>query len=361
MGSLLSEVGHHGSNSHFHTVGPGWYPAWGGGPTAHKVSVGNLLKALEDAKITGKGQLVRELRDKLYEKREELGDARFKGILNELIGANETSNAPRASHGFLSEQLREWFSESGVAPGGGGSHGRSGGVSGGYGNNSSVFGGGPRDSGGGPRNSGGPLFSGADLGDYRPDLSLDNPGKKPKDVFAGFSQGAQGNCGTVSAIKASMMHFGQRATDVFKEVKEVGDGYDVTMRDGYKLHLTKDELKQAAIAANFKGNDKELMKEAIFMFAVSAKRAQEEGNDGKRGMTYAQALASLNDGEWSKEAFDRLGLKNHVRQVSLDDLAKGVVGTADTSLHSVAVVHGRKELWGKVGGRPTKGIAFGFI
>ena len=46
-----------------------------------------------------------------------------------------------------------------------------------------------------------------------------------------------------------MMHFGQKPTDIFRDVKETGTGYDVTMRDGFKLSLSRDEVRQAATAA----------------------------------------------------------------------------------------------------------------
>ncbi|PHX42720.1 hypothetical protein AO284_22855 [Pseudomonas sp. NZIPFR-PS2] len=93
-----------------------------------------------------------------------------------------------------------------------------------------------------------------------------------------------------------MMQFGQKPTDVFKEVRETGSGYDVTMRDGVKVSFTKDELRQAATQARFKGDDPQMITDANFMYAASAKRAQMENNDGTAGRSFQAAMNSLNDG-----------------------------------------------------------------
>ncbi len=204
-----------------------------------------------------------------------------------------------------------------------------------------------------------PFTEGANHYNYTPDLS--NPGKKPStgnepgNIWSGFKQGDDGNCVTVS-IKAAMMHFGQKPTDVFKEVKESGDGYDVTMRDGFKLHVSKAEVKQAAEHARFQGDDPAMMSDANFMYAASAKRAQMEGNAGNWNendhnarRSFADALKSLNDGEHSREGLDRLGLKYHHRPGTESDLRNGAVGTWEYGGHSMAVITNRLELWGKRG------------
>ncbi len=110
------------------------------------------------------------------------------------------------------------------------------------------------------------------------------------------------------------MRFGQKPADVFKEVKEAGDGYDVTMRDGMKVHLSKDELEQATANSKIKGDDPEMMKDANFMYAVSAKRAQMENNDGTAAQSFAKALETLKDGEDGNEGLMRLGLKDGGRE-----------------------------------------------
>ncbi|WP_416152044.1 hypothetical protein [Pseudomonas sp. FG1] len=51
-------------------------------------------------------------------------------------------------------------------------------------------------------------------------LSKKRNGAKPDNIWSGFRQGPDGNCVTVSAIKAAMYQFGQSPTDIFKEVKK---------------------------------------------------------------------------------------------------------------------------------------------
>ncbi|OPA85366.1 hypothetical protein BFW86_21640, partial [Pseudomonas fluorescens] len=53
-------------------------------PTADKDAVVKLLKVLEDAQMTGKDQTVRDLRDKLKDIREQLGDEKLRQILEQL-------------------------------------------------------------------------------------------------------------------------------------------------------------------------------------------------------------------------------------------------------------------------------------
>ena len=200
-----------------------------------------------------------------------------------------------------------------------------------------------------------PITEGAKHFDYKPDDS--EPGKKPENIWSGFRQGPDGNCVTVSAIKSAMMHFGEKPTDVFKDVKETGNGYSVTMRDGVKVDLTKDEVRLAATHARFQGDDPKMMTNANFMFAVSAKRAQLENNDGTAGRSFLDGIRTLNDGEYTREGLDRLGLRKNYRQATDADLRSSKVGTVEYGGHSMAVIDGRIELWGKRGGVPRSGIA----
>ena len=186
------------------------------------------------------------------------------------------------------------------------------------------------------------------------------PGRKTADIFGGFFQSENGNCATISAIKASMQRFGQKPTDIFKDVKKTANGYHVTMRDGKTVVLTRQELQQATQHAGLKGSDPAMIKDASFIYAVSAKRAQNENHEGS-GHSYAKALDSLKNGEYTKDVFVRLGLKDHVRQGTLRDLQSGMVGTIDKDVggagtaHSMAVIGGMEERWGKVGQRATAG------
>ena len=310
---------------------------------ATKNAVAALLKELDDAQSTGKSQTVRELRDKLNEKRKALGDEAFKKILEQL--KDEWSRRWLELLKMLFPDLFPDAPSPSPAPpspgggdGGGGGHfpGR-----GGFGPSESM--------------SHKPITEGSRHYNYKPDTS--SPGQKPNNIWSGFSQGPDGNCVTVSAIKAAMMQYGQKPTDVFKEVKEVGNGYEVTMRDGFQLSLSKDEVRQAATHARFKGDDPAMMTDANFMYAASAKRAQMENNDGSAGRSFQAAMNSLNDGEHSREGLDRLGLRGRYRPATDADLRSSKVGTVEYDGHSMAVIEGRIELWGKRGGMPRSGIA----
>ena len=197
-----------------------------------------------------------------------------------------------------------------------------------------------------------------------PGLSDKRSGAKPENIWSGFRQGPDGNCVTVSAIKAAMYRFGQSPTDIFKEVARINDGYHVVMRDGFRLTLTDRELAEGIQGAKFYGPDKGMLKDAQFLFSVSAKRAQMENNDGTAGRNYREAIRSLNNGEDERgpgEGFLRLGLKNHMKRVPVGELARGQIGMCNRTGHSVAVINGREELWGRQGRTPTHGQAVALI
>ncbi|MDO4238397.1 hypothetical protein [Pseudomonas sp.] len=197
-----------------------------------------------------------------------------------------------------------------------------------------------------------------------PGLSNKRGGAKPDNIWSGFRQGPDGNCVTVSAIKAAMHRFGQSPTDIFQEVAKTHDGYHVVMRDGFRLTLTDRELAEGSRGAQFNGPDKGMLKDAQFLFAVSAKRAQMEDNDRTAGRSYQHAIRSLNNGEDESgpgEGFLRLGLKNHMKRVPVGELARGQLGMCNRTGHSVAVINGREELWGKQGRAPSHGQAVALI
>lgn len=152
-----------------------------------------------------------------------------------------------------------------------------------------------------------------------------------------------------------MMKFGADPKDIYKSVEKTDDGYKVIQEDGKRVDLSDAELDQAKQAANFNGDDKELIKNATFMFAVSAKRAQMEGNDG--ATTFAGGLNSLNNGDYSEAGLKRLGLGEFIRPTNAAELAAGEIGTIDRDGHAVAVMDGKEELWGREGGAPITGNA----
>ncbi|WP_458723134.1 hypothetical protein [Pseudomonas brenneri] len=203
--------------------------------------------------------------------------------------------------------------------------------------------------------------------DYGNGSSESGSGVKPKDIWGGFSQGQNSDCITISAIKAAMVRFGQKPADVFKEVKETGDGMDITMRDGVKVHLSQDELKLAEKSAKLQGSDPEMMKDAAIMYAASAKRAQDENNDGTGARSFTEALRTIENGEEGPEGLLRLGLKNNMKRASAAELLDGAVGIVNRAIdlgngqvggHSMAVINGMEEQWGKIGDRVSQGEFF---
>lgn len=199
-----------------------------------------------------------------------------------------------------------------------------------------------------------------------------SPGRRPGagneagNIWNGFYQGpTKENCITVAAIKAAMMKFGQKPADIFKEVKVVGDGYSIEMRDGFKLYLSKSELTQAANMSEFKGSDAAMLADAHFLYAVSAKRAQIENNDGYARNSFGHALHSINDGEPDRRnGLLRLGLQDHIQITSVANLKRGQLGVVTHGVpvngqmvgHSLAVINGREEVWGRQGGHPPTNI-----
>ncbi|MCF5545412.1 hypothetical protein [Pseudomonas salomonii] len=319
-----------------------------------KKTVAQMLKQLDEAEKGNKNQTAQDLRDKLNEKRKELGEEKFKEILEALKKDASSDLLALLKKLFPDFFLDEPSPAPAPAPAPSPSPNGRGGDGGGRVN--------PSNYGSSESMSNKPFTEGARYTDYKPDKS--NPGKKPGmgrepgNIWSGFKQGPDGNCVTVSAIKAAMMKFGQKPTDIFKDVKEAGDGYDVQMRDGFQLHLSKGELRQAAQQARFMGDDPAMITDANFLYAASAKRAQMENNDNTGGSSFLQATQTLNDGEDSLEGLDRLGLKSHVRRTTSDELARGAVGVVDDGSHSMAVIGGQIELWGRRGSRPNQPNAF---
>lgn len=174
--------------------------------------------------------------------------------------------------------------------------------------------------------------------------SVTASGIRPKSIWSDFFQVTEGNCVTVSAIKAAMVKFGSHPEGIYKSIERTIDGFDVVMRDGEKVSITHEELQHAGDTSGFAGHGK-VLRHATFLYAVSAKRAQNENNDGRAGESFEAALRSLNDGETPGEALTRLGLKHHMRQGKVDELIDGAIGTLANKTHSVAVVDGNIDLW----------------
>ncbi|CRM26254.1 hypothetical protein [Pseudomonas sp. 37 R 15] len=182
--------------------------------------------------------------------------------------------------------------------------------------------------------------------DESPFISSVPIGTKPNDIWRGFWQGAEGNCVTVSAIKLAMMKYGHNPQGIFKQITPTKTGFDVTMQDMFKLHISHEELKLARNGSNFEGDDPDVLKDAVFLYAASAKRAQMKNHEGTARRSFEDAMASLNDGEIPGDATMRLGLNAKRRWTNPAQLAKGGLGTVADATHSVAVIDGYADLYG---------------
>jgi hypothetical protein len=132
-------------------------------------------------------------------------------------------------------------------------------------------------------------------------------------LIRGFYQGAAGNCASIAIIKAALMAFGDRP--ILRSVHETAEGYVAVMRDSDREYrLAREEVDASRGLSRFQGEDRELLDHAIFLFTAMAKRAQMEGNDGRSGMTFAEAAGTLNDGEYWLRGPQWLGLDRFVVQ-----------------------------------------------
>lgn len=181
---------------------------------------------------------------------------------------------------------------------------------------------------------------------YMP-MSKTAAGIKPKNIWTAFTQGKEGNCVTVSAIKAAMMKYGHNPHGIYKSVTETPTGFDIVMRDTFKLSLTHDEIKQAKTGSAFYGDDPDVLADAVFLYAASAKRAQMKNHEGRAKRSFEAAMGTLNDGEGDRDGFKRLGLLGKTRWTHFRELDKGNTGTASLNNHSVAVVDGHVDLYGE--------------
>lgn len=168
-----------------------------------------------------------------------------------------------------------------------------------------------------------------------PTPAPNGPGRtvSTREIFTGFRQGGTGNCVSIAAIKAGMVRFG--VDGVFAKQTRSNGGYDIVMRDGYKVRITDAEIATASSYSKMRGSNTELLQDANLMFAAMAKRAQQEGNDRRRGMNFVQACKTLNDGENYKEGPHWLGLGKYVRTINPKDMDRYPAVIAASTRHAV--------------------------
>lgn len=310
-----------------------------------------LLKELEDAQKTSKNQTAQELRNRLNDLRERLGDDKFKEIIEQL-----KKDAPNSWLEFLKRLFPELFtddvstdagSQLGSRDGGGVGNSGGGGGAGGSGRYAGGGLGGGINAGGGlglgERVGNLPVTAGTNQTNFEPGSY--KPGEMPKDLFSGAYQGHTGNCGAISACKAMIAQFGPAG--VFKDIQRDSAGnYDVTLKDGTHVPVTQAQYRESAAKAQLKGQDPKLLGFMNLMLAVNNVQAMNQRNDGISGRNLGEAINSVNDGEWAIETYRRMGYGNLMERVSPSELLRGRVGSLDNNIHSVAVFNGSEDRWG---------------
>ncbi|MGY2402832.1 hypothetical protein [Pseudomonas sp. SDO5271_S396] len=154
----------------------------------------------------------------------------------------------------------------------------------------------------------------------------------------------------VAAIKTAMAGLGQSPSSVFDEVAPTRSGYNITMKDGFKLHISNDELRLAAGYAKFSGHDKSQVSDARFLFAVMNKRKhlEAEYDQDKIGYrselhkrSFSATLQAADEGIGGHAALTLLGLGYQLQQVWSHDVGDRVaVPAMKVFAHKRGMIHG---------------------
>jgi hypothetical protein len=137
--------------------------------------------------------------------------------------------------------------------------------------------------------------------------------RRVDDLIGGWAQGKEGNCASVAVIKAAMKTYG---SDIFTEVRKYPSGhYQVRMRDGVQVDVTKQEIERMSHEANFRGQFRGY---PLLCFSVIAKRKAMEHDEGARD--FNAAISLLNNGQNPINAARLLGLKNQVQMIPLSEI-----------------------------------------
>lgn len=125
-----------------------------------------------------------------------------------------------------------------------------------------------------------------------------------------------------AVIKLMMLTFGPSPSDFFNEVRGSGDGYDVTMKDGYTLHISKQELQQAASASRLTGTRNDAMRSAHFALAVFIKRKQLDRGNAADRPGFESVLTQSLQGETTLNMLKGMGLSGHLQYRPLPQLSR---------------------------------------
>jgi len=164
------------------------------------------------------------------------------------------------------------------------------------------------------------------------------------DQLKSWRQTSEGNCASVAVIKSAVDRFDDK---VFKSVSktEDGKGYDIEMKDGYKLRLSQAELDTATRSSRFRtiSGDNGLTAEqkkagldfANFAYAAMAKRAANTRTGTAR--SFEGALHDFENGYNPHNSAKLLGLKEYVQNVNTRTLDNQDSVTAWSSRHAIFV------------------------
>lgn len=164
-----------------------------------------------------------------------------------------------------------------------------------------------------------------------------------KDIITAFKQGGMSNCVAIAVIKAGMEVFGSNQL-LLLEVQSTGETR-VTMRDGFQLHLTSQDIQLASQRSLFlRGTNQELLDYANLCFAAMAKRALLMKHEEVK--SYEDALISLNNGENFSAGPEWLGLLPHCKPVERNEVHSlpGIVCASKN--HCFFVTYGWEDNYG---------------
>ena len=134
------------------------------------------------------------------------------------------------------------------------------------------------------------------------------------EIIRAFKQGSTGNCVCIAIIKAGIEVFG--LNNIFYLQKEDDNVYHFMHRDGFEEKITSQEIASAKEGSLFEVlQNEEIYNYSVLCFATMAKRAQVENSDDNVQLTYEQAIATLNDGEFYLHGPQWLGLRHNYRNI----------------------------------------------
>src|SRR5476651_94883 len=186
---------------------------------------------------------------------------------------------------------------------------------------------------------------GFSMSSVNPSREVQVGSRRPVDVLNGFDSTERTFGGSVdtsshsAVIKMMMNAFGQNPTDMFSEVRAAGEGYDITLKDGYKLHLPRQELERAAAASRFAGGDGGAIENANFALAVFVKRKQLTSMDVSINRDFDTALSASLQGETPLNVLKGMGMTRFMRRVPSEQLlGKDAVGVMETHHFGAALI-----------------------